>query len=303
MKTKTFDLHIISAAALSVISSAVVYLPTAKDKSPVLAMAFAILIGLPLYIFLLKLINKADVKNGIVKKILGAIISIFLIYLSAKSFHSVADYFHTAVLPKTPVYLILTTLFLLVFYAAVCGGDAVKKFTVIGFVSVAALIVILIIVSFKNLDLSLVSKPRFNMPFFETVAKYMVVVFVFSSEVLAFQRKGGSDKDFLKSTVLGVLLGGILLVIIIANSVLVFGENYSAQIKFPYSYAVSTFSIGTLFTRLDGFAYFIVLMANFLKGALCVLSCEYILLPFKIKHRKTLLFTVCAASLLLSLAL
>ena len=195
------------------------------------------------------------------------------------------------------IYLmIIIALFLLVLYAVICGGDAVKKFTVIGFIAVVLLFIILIGVSFKNLSLSLISKPRFNLPFFETVAKYLIIIFVASAEALIFQRKGGNKKSLLKSTVLGIAIGGALLTLVIANSVLVFGEGYAAEIKFPYTSAVSTFSVGTLFTRLDGFAYFIVLTVNFLKGTLCILSCEYLLTSFKIKHRKITLFVLCGIS-------
>ncbi len=303
MKSKTLDFHTISAAAISVLSFAVVYLPELKDKSPILAAVFALIIGLPIYIIFIKLINKTSVKNSIVKKAFSVILSLFLIYLAAKSFHSVTDYFSALVLPKTPYWLIIISLFSLVLYAVICGGDAVKKFTILGFVAVAVLLLVLALVSFKNLDISLISKPRFNLPFFKTVAKYLVIIFLFSFEVVIFQRKGGNEKSFLKSTVLGVAIGGALLTLVIANSALVFGEGYSAEIEFPYSSAVGTFSVGTLFTRLDGFAYFIILTINFLKGALCILSCEYLLSCFNIKYRKALLFILCTLSFLLSLAL
>ena len=301
MKSKTFDLHTIAAAAISVLGTAVVYLPSVNDKSPILAMIFALLIGLPLYMLFVQIVGRIDLKNNIIKKGLGILLSLFLIYLAAESFHAVSDYFSASVLPKTPTWLIMTALFLLVLYAVVCGGDAVKKFTVIGFLAIAILLIILIAVSFKNLNISLISSPRFNLPFFETVAKYLVVIFVASAEALVFQRKGGNQKSFLKSTVLGIAIGGAFLTLVIANSVLVFGEGYAAEIEFPYTSAVSTFSVGTLFTRLDGFAYFIILTVNFLKGALCILSCEYLLSPFKIKRRKLILFILCVLSFLISM--
>lgn len=303
LKSKKLDFHTVCAAAISVLSTAVVTLPAVNDKSPILAMAVAFLIGLPIYIVFIKLVSKVNINNDILKKAFLLLLSAFVLYLVAKSFHSVADYFSLAVLPKTPVLLILSAFFILVFYAAVCGGDAVKKFTLLGFLAVAVIIFILAVISFKNLEVSLISRPKFDADFFKTVAKYIVIIFVFSSEILPFQKKSGNSKGFFKSTVLGIGVGALLLTLVVANSVLVFGENYSGEMAFPYSFAVSTFSLGTLFTRLDGFAYFIIVTLNFLKGALCILSCEYLLSPFKIKHRKTLLFILCLLSLLLSFLL
>lgn len=303
LKKKTLDFHTVSAAAISVLSTAVVTLPAINDKSPILAMLFAFLTGLPIYMIFIRLISKVNINNGVLKKIVSVLLGIFVLYLAAKSFHTVAAYFSLAVLTKTPVWLILSAFFILVFIAAVCGGDAVKKFTMLGFLSATVLIIILAVISFKNLEISLMSRPKLNAEFFKTVAKYIVIIFVFSSEILPFQKKGGNKKEFLKSTVLGIGVGAVLLTLVVANSVLVFGENYAAEMKFPYSFAVSTFSLGTLFTRLDGFAYFIILTLNFLKGALCILSCEYLLSPFKINARKTLLFILCLISLLLSLLL
>ena len=303
VKSKKLDVHILCAAAVSVLSTSVVYLPKTDDKSPVLAMVLALILGLPIYILFVKTQNKINIKSDMVKKLFAIGISLFIIYLAAKSFASTLDYFSSAVLTKTPAWLILLPFFALVLYAAVCGGDVVKKFTILGFILVALLIIILMLVSFKNLDIKLITAPKFDTAFFKTVAKYFVIVFVFSSEVLIFQKKGGEDKDFLKSTTFGVLIGGALLTVAVANSVLSFGENYSAKLDFPYSYAISTFSVGNLFTRLDGFAYLIILTLNFLKGALCILSCEYLLSPFKIALRKTLLFILCLLSLLLSFLL
>ena len=302
-KSQKLDFHTVCAAAISVLSTAAVTLPAANDKSPIAAVIFAFLIGLPIYIIFIRLVSKISIDNGVLKKTVSLLLSVFVLYLCAKSFHTVAEYFSLAVLTKTPVLLILSAFFILVFYAAVCGGDAVKKFTLLGFLAVAVLIIILAVISFKNLELSLVSRPKFSGNFFKTVAKYIVIIFVFSSEILPFQKKGGNKKEFLKSTVLGIGVGALLLTLVVANSVLVFGENYSGEMAFPYSFAVSTFSLGTLFTRLDGFAYFIIVTLNFLKGALCILSCEYLLSPFKIKQRKTLLFILCLLSLLLSFLL
>ena len=300
LKSKKLDFHTVCAAAVSVLSTAVVTLPAANDKSPILAIPIAFLIGLPIYIVLINLASKVKINNDVLKKTFSLLLSAFVLYLAAKSFHTVADYFSLAVLPKTPI---LSAFFILVFSAAVCGGDAVKQFTLLGFLSVAVLIFILAVISFKNLEVSLISRPKFDGDFFKTVAKYTVIIFVFSSEILPFQKKGGNSKKFLKSMVLGIGVGALILTMVVANSVLVFGENYSCEMAFPYSFAVSTFSLGTLFTRLDGFAYFIILTLNFLKCALCILSCEYLLSPFKIALRKTLLFILCLLSLLLSLLL
>ena len=58
----------------------------------------------------------------------------------------------------------------------------------------------------------------------------------------------------------------MLLGITILNSVLLFGIEFSGVLDYPYSSAGSTVTFGNLFTRMDGFLYFVYL-------ASCIVKC------------------------------
>ncbi len=69
---------------------------------------------------------------------------------------------------------------------------------------------------------------------------------------------------------IGVGLGNFLLLVCVFNSILLFGTTLSGELLYPYSAAISTVTFGNLFTRLDGFAYFIYFVSTIIKITVCV---------------------------------
>ena len=68
----------------------------------------------------------------------------------------------------------------------------------------------------------------------------------------------------------GVIIGACLLGMCILSPILLFGAQLSGQLDFPNSYAVSTVTVGRLFTRLDGFAYFVYFVSSVIKITVCI---------------------------------
>ncbi len=68
----------------------------------------------------------------------------------------------------------------------------------------------------------------------------------------------------------GVTVGSALLLLCIFNSILLFGTNFAGELSYPYASAISTVTFGSLFSRLDGFSYFIYFVSAVLKITVCV---------------------------------
>ncbi len=61
------------------------------------------------------------------------------------------------------------------------------------------------------------------------------------------------------------------------NTLLVFGSEFASTLIYPYSSAVSTASIGHIFSRLDIFLYIVCFFCGLIKAAVCLFSFRVIL--------------------------
>lgn len=73
-----------------------------------------------------------------------------------------------------------------------------------------------------------------------------------------------------KSPIGGLALGSIILLLCLCNILLVFGENFTSQLQFPYSYAISIITVGQLFSRMEGISYFIYFFCCLIKLSVCI---------------------------------
>lgn len=71
-------------------------------------------------------------------------------------------------------------------------------------------------------------------------------------------------------TITSVFVGNAFLLISIFNSILLFGANMAGKLNYPYAMAISTVTFGNLFSRLDGFSYFIYFVTTLIKITVCV---------------------------------
>ncbi len=86
-----------------------------------------------------------------------------------------------------------------------------------------------------------------------------------------------------EAAVLGISLGSALLLLTVFNSILLFGTELSGEFSYPYADAISTVTFGKLFSRLDGFAYFIYFVSSLIKITVCVSTVKYEIKKIKLK--------------------
>ena len=147
---------------------------------------------------------------------------------------------------------------------------------------------------------SLILTFAFSVPFIE--AKYLLIYEAPEVEgfLYSFSRVGGTAllvslpllfigkevklSRFVWGFVLGI--GGVAVSLI--NTLGIFGAEFAATLSFPYSYAVSTASVGKIFSRMDVFLYCVCFFTCLIKCSVCLRSAVEALkkLPFEILFRK-----------------
>ena len=200
-----------------------------------------------------------------INKITATPVYLLVFFTFCDAFISFISFISNNLLPYTPrVWIILPFAFILV-YLGFKKTDTFLKFALIcGLLSVAV-VVFFFLSTFKDFEFEniyIYKLPKLNTVFSQSIFYFKSLV-IPSLLLGIFARQENIKKGVLAG---GLALGLLCLAITILNSVLLFGIKFSGELEYPYSMAGSTVTFGNLFTRLDGFLYFVY-------SATCITKC------------------------------
>ncbi len=293
MKTlKNYSLHIIFLLALNIFGEAAIVVPY-KNASVYSFIGFLIAaaVGILLFTVLSLFIPYKPTlssKKGPLKFVFSLLIvmaafgSILSAFLSVKEFLGFAS---EILLPKAPRLISLILIVLAVVFLALVKEETVLKFCIISAIPVILTVVILFclsISSMKLINISVFSLPdtnrlfKLSLPYFLRIFLTAVPALIFVSGIIRIKARKGT-------VIWGVLLGTALLSAVVLQSMLILGTAVNS-FDFPYLSAVGTLTFGNLFTRLDGFVYFLFFVGVIIKSAVCIHSAKYLFRLLKTKN-------------------
>ncbi len=278
MVKESFKPHIIGISALFVLGQAGITLPF-KNSSEVTFLGFLISAATAFFAvwflsFLLNRFMPDGTLSGIKKYLISALdiaVLVFSVYVFADCFEKFCQFISLFVLPETPQIVIGLLFAAVIAYLAVQKREVLYKLGLIAFFVSAVLLVVLFLFSvprfeFKNIFLLRLPKADEIIgqakPYL-TEALLPLVILPFYVRLVAEKKENGY-------TVLGVLTGIVFLSITLLSSLLIFGSEASGRIEFPYSEAIGTVTVGDIFTRMDGFSYFVFFSSCFVKCEVCI---------------------------------
>ena len=285
-KKAEFTPHIIAISALFVSGNGILSLPE-KGADGFTFLAFLVSLPLVFLIFWLSSIifgkiSETKSSSGGLKKAVYIIClisaGIFALFSGAATFKALTEFVSAVMLPETPMFFIVAVLLVAVIYFFIQKEKSILKFGLISGVLTATAVVFFFVSAADRYDLRNIF--IFRLPSFRELIfqlKPYLINPVLQVAVLPVFLKGVLRENKLKSGFFGVLVGGIFLGLGILSSVLLFSPEIAGVLQFPFSSAVSTVTVGRLFTRLDGFAYFVYFVCGLSKITVCVFSVRWIL--------------------------
>lgn len=267
-----FKIHSISASALFILGNAVILLPE-KNASSFTFFSFLAVSALAvvLYALSLPIYERIFMKNGKWRCLIFLIAAIFSFWVAADAFYNSFSFVKKVILPETARPLIILAFLIIVLFFFFRRQEEVLKFSLLAFAFILGLILIFLVLSAKNFKIENIlisSLPDFKT--FLTDAKPYLLNPVVSLILLPIYFCCNFKKINPKPMVLGVLIGFLSLGACIVLSLLIFGAGLAGSLEFPFSYAISTVTVGKLFTRMDGFAYFIYFSCALIKITICL---------------------------------
>jgi len=260
MKAKTnYSLHIAFLTAVFTLSNAIITLPfNSADDKTFLGFILAFFISLAANIFIVSFLNKRDFSNKIFFKFLYCALILLVLFEVLRSFALFVKFASEIILPSVSAFIIGAVFLLCVIYTFLKHNSVILKFSLFSFLIVAILIIIFFILSSKEYraeNIFLLSFPDIS----ELVSQiYYCLIGIFLPLPIVFLwQKGEIGEVNKKASIIGFCLGGIFLAFPLLNTLLLFGAEVSGELSFPYASAISTVTVGYLFSRMDGFSYFI----------------------------------------------
>lgn len=283
MKSTTpYKFHETALATLFILGNGVIIFPTAiADEYTFLAYLLCSAAAFLLFFVFGGLISRAysftpngDTKpyKKVMLTILYFVSAAIALYYMVQTFYDFSLFLSELVLKSFPVIVGFIAFLTVVVFFLLSQNEAFFKFSVIAFLFTAAVIVFFFLASLKNYRIGNIF--IFSLPpiktFIPQINEYFKGLILPVWLFLCF--KAVVFKEVSKSyTFWGILSGILLLGFCILNSVLLFGTRFSATLDYPYASAVSTVTIGRLFTRLDGFSYFVYFAAAIVRINVCTI--------------------------------
>lgn len=282
MKQNTkFFTHLKALWALFIMGNAVITLPTKNaNEFTFLAFILASVLGALLYLIILTLAKNLfitehgkELKTGY--KILLAVtylaVAVFAVFCGAEAFSVFMGFIKNIVLRHTPIFFISVIFLAVVIYFCTRRQEDVLKFFMVAFVFVLIAVIFFFIANSFKFNLRYIFV--FELPNIKeliTQSKPYVLSVVIPSVLMPFYTACTFKKAKFSHALWGYFLGVVILGTCVISSCLIFGTTLAGELAYPYSSAVSTVSFGRLFTRLDGFSYFIYFISALARITVCV---------------------------------
>ena len=257
MKSKNYSVHIAVASALFVLGNAVILTPTLNITNLFL-IPLLLLFALAVSYFLKN-------RNGVI--VLGV-----ALYGAWTTIFDYINFLKDEQMPSANKILLLSVLLGVVAIFVFAPKSAIYKYSLLVFVVVVAIMLLCFVSGIGNFDYKIAAENFFDFSFsVKTLLRFFVPVIVLP---LAYQ-----DKTKYKNPMfLGTMTGVGLLTVASIQAFLTIGNDTS--VTFPYLSAVNVISVGSIFTRLNGFVWFLFFATSLVKIVICV----KVILDFKITN-------------------
>ncbi len=259
--SKKYNKHYIMLSSLFILGNACITAPTKiANEFSFLAFLLASVMAVAVY-FIAFFIP--------INKITLIPIWLLAIYCILDAFITFIKFISSNLLPDSGRFMIIIPFVLILIYIAFKKTDTILKFSLLCGILVLAVIIFFFASTAKDFNVKnifIYEAPRITTVYNQAVP--FVKSFILPSILLALFTKQEKIQKGIGAG--GLLLGLLLSGICILNSVLLFGIEFSAILDYPYSSAGSTVTFGYLFTRLDGFLYFVYLVTCTVKCAVGV---------------------------------
>ena len=274
----TYNKHLASLAAIFILGDAVIVLPSSDSGDyPLLGFFAAAVAAALLYFAALPLARRLigkPCKSPFLRLFSFALLIAaagYALYNAGITFIRYTDFVDRLLLPETPRFLIAAVFIVSAVYLATRRQEVILKLALIAVFAAAAAVLFFFLLSsadFKAENIAVYALPSLSgltnsaKPYFINVALPALLIPAYSA---LFTGKSRAAAPFF-----GLITGLALTLLCLLESLLLFGAPLAERLDFPLAAAVSTVTVGPLFSRLDGVGYCLFFVPALIKTAVCM---------------------------------
>lgn len=263
----TYNKHLANLAAIFILGDAVIILPSSDSGNyPLSGFFIGVLAAILLYLISFSITNRF-----IGKSLLLILAAAYAFYNAAVTFIRYTDFVDKILLPETPEFLIAAVFILSAVYLATRRQEVILKLALIAVFAAVAAVCLFFLLSAKDFKAENIFNygfPNFSQllksskPYFINVALPALLIPAYSALFTGKSRVG--------APFFGLITGLTLTLLCLLESLLLFGAPLAERLSFPLAAAVSTVTVGSLFTRMDGIVYCLFFLPALIKTAVCM---------------------------------
>lgn len=271
----------ISAAALFVLGNAVMVLPAESADiftflgflaAAVTTVALSAVLS-PLARVILDQKDNQKIYLRVAKLLCMAALAVYSLFVAADAFSDFTAFVKYLILPELPLWVITAVFGAVCLYFAFKRQEDTLKFSLICFVLTLVGVIFFFFATSGNFETEYIMPER--LPHIKealnAVAPYCLKAGL-PVIILPFYCRMVFRDNCKGACICGVSAGFVLLSLCLITSVLLFSPELAGRLSYPYASAVSTVTVGKLYTRMDGFSYFIYFSAAIAKINICLFT-------------------------------
>ncbi len=290
----SYGKHLACLAAVFILGDSIMVLPPPESgRYTFWGFLAAVAAAFLLFLAALPLSNALVLKSG--KNIfLRALSALFLTAAALYAFYNAGlvlkrymNFVDKVLLPDTHKFFIAFIFLLITAFLATRRQEVILKFSLI-FVIISVITVLLFFLlsvkDFRQENIAVYRLPSLSellheaKPYFFAVSLPAALIPVYEALFTGKTRLGAPFS--------GLTTGLLLVSLCIVDCLLLFGAPFSARLDFPLASAVSTITVGPLFTRMDGVVYCLFFGSALIKTAVCMKLSFFALSALKSTFRK-----------------
>lgn len=275
----TYNKHSASLAAIFILGDSVIVLPYASSgKYALFGFALAAAAAVILYFAALPIarIFFINPQNG---NIFCKTVSAVLLYAAAayalagagQTFIGFINYAEKILMPDSGRFFIASIFILITAALATRRHEVILKLSLIFLVFGTVTVLLFFLLSAKDFKIENILVYSFpsckelfkeTLPYFFGVSLPALLIPVFEALFYGRTRKAAGFA--------GLGIGLSLITLCLLDCLLLFGQELAARLDYPLAAAVSTVTVGPLFTRMDGVIYSLFFATALIKTAVCI---------------------------------
>lgn len=254
-KSKSVSSYL-ALTALFVIGNSIINLPFKEHtEGSILGFFIALILSIPFYL-------KFSFISLNTNKIYNFLFLFYAVFIGLTSYRNFVTFSDKVILPEASLFLPTLAFTFLLYKLSKAKFSAILKMSFILLTLSAAVVIFLLILSADNIKLSNIIPPTVpnKSDILYQTAAYFSMSFIEGIILIPF-----NNNENRKGLFYGFLIGAFIIFLSIIQILGVLGYGTTAFLSHPYSSSVSTITVSSKFSRMEGFSYLLFFSATLIK--------------------------------------